>query len=204
MKRFYFALLLVSAILIGCNEDNDNQPEPNPQLTIDSKPSFIGTIDGNLKSYDDKNSVSIQGSGGGIVPAPDTSKFTYDSQLGSLDFERGYIMIELGTLKIPNGGLPEDEDFFNFFVVGQIPYSKGYIDGIEIRYWDENNKEWNTSFSNGDQESNTFTFSGLRKEYLNSLAIVKYKADFSCTLYDEEGNSIVLSNGVYVNYFFKM
>ncbi len=212
MKKNIAILVTIFVLAIGCTKDNENtsdpDPDPNPdpstELTINSKPSFSGIVDNNTISYNEKNSVSVQGASLGVVYYPDTSEFTYDAHLVSLDFETPYISIYIGTLYLPEGGSPTNEQFGDFFNTGHVPYSIDHFDGIEIKYWDENGKTWSTSLGTGDQSNSTFNIDDLKDDLFYNTLNVKFKATLNCKLYDESGNSIYLSNGIFMNYFSNM
>ena len=70
-------------------------------------------------------------------------------------------------------------------------------DGVVIRYIDKNNVEWVSHYGNGDQKSSYFTSTALTDETRVDEVHYekKWKANFSCKLYDRNGNSILLEKG---------
>lgn len=206
MKTNFLVFIFLAIIMLGCKKEDNNSPDPDPgtEITIDSKPSFQGTINGKTFSYDQTNSVSVQGASLGIAYYPDTSEFTYNAHLSSLDFDTTFISIYIGTLYLPGGGSPTNEEFSAFFKTGTLPYSANLLNGIEIRYWDEDNTMFSTAFGTANQNNSTFMFDELKEEPFYNRMNIKFKASFDCYLYDESGNFITLTNGVYVNYFANM
>jgi len=128
---------------------------------------------------------------GSIASDGTPSTFIYSSTFSSLNEQRA-LSIHIGTLYVPGGGRPTDEQFYAFYKTGAIKYSIEAKDGIEIGFEDENGIFWS---SNGDQTGSSFSVTKITEEKLWGAVYVNFEATFNCTLYDENGNSMKLLNG---------
>jgi hypothetical protein len=93
-------------------------------------------------------------------------------------------------------------DIINQFSVGQKLFGKPRFnildpvkDGVYVYYIDENGKEWCSHLGSGNQTNSIFKSEQLLPQPFPSISC-KYiwRATFSCTLYDRNGNSIKLEN----------
>lgn len=96
------------------------------------------------------------------------------------------------------GKYPSDAEYESMLYPGDIIYGseKLEIDGVEINWTDATNKTW-TSRSN--DSNNKFTVTSHEKiKYFpgeSRTGLYLTKATFSCTLYDNTGQSIDITNG---------
>jgi len=67
------------------------------------------------------------------------------------------------------------------------------VNGASIDYIDANGKGWGTEW--GSQTGSTFNITELVANTDGTSGKI-FKATFGCKLYDENGNSITLTNGV--------
>ncbi|HNW99458.1 MAG TPA: hypothetical protein PKK00_13715 [Bacteroidales bacterium] len=205
-KKIYslcFALI-IAVLLSSCKKDDssddDNNNNTNNAVTIDSDVQFTGTINGtNVSILLSNIGDAVTGADNHIAAIPDTSYFKYDTYLSKNDNSLA-IQIKKGTLKSITG-YPDNTTFQAFFTAGNYSYSVDAFNGIEISYWDANQKEWSTSMGSANQSGKTFTIDAARDD---GNGYVKIKASFSCNLYDASGNSITLTNGVFVDQFCNM
>ena len=199
-----FALMTL-VVVSSCKKDDsandENNPiNPNRGVTIDSDVQFTGVINESNVSITLSNIGDlVNGADNQISPNPDTSYYKYDIYMCNNE-NTVAIQIKKGTLKSITG-YPDNNMFQAFFPSGNYAYSVEAVKGIEIIYWDANQKEWSTSMGSANQSGKTFTIDASRDE---GNDYVKIKALFSCNLYDASGNSITLTNGVFVGYFCNM
>lgn len=165
-------------------------------LTIPPLCQFSAIIDGNEFSLEENQKGIKAGSNSfkNIKKQPDSSRVIFQSYF--FKSSGGDVIIELnyGTLKY-QGMKPSVHDFENFFKNGKINYSVLAYDGIEIKYRDSKGKLWNTS--NGFQQGSNFEFTEFQKDS-NS---VKFKAVFSCMVYNSSHESKTIENGVFIGHF---
>ena len=70
-------------------------------------------------------------------------------------------------------------------------------DGVYVYYIDENKKQWCSHWGAAEQSGSKFTSVELLPQPDPKISCLKrWKATFSCTLYDGLGNSIALKDGV--------
>ena len=93
-------------------------------------------------------------------------------------------------------------DFKNFFAPGSFSYAApGSLNGITIEWKDPNNKIWKSNNAPGTQTGSNFTINSSEEFIFIGVTMVKVDAVFNCTLYDDAGNSIVVTNGKYLGAF---
>ena len=68
-----------------------------------------------------------------------------------------------------------------------------------IRYTDIDGKVWSTDFGTADQSNSNFEVIKVAANTLDNSAQFLATAEFSCTLYDEAGNEIEITNGKVLN-----
>ena len=92
--------------------------------------------------------------------------------------------------------LPQPSERKLMWRMGIINYQNGIISaatttigGVYIKYTDNNGKGWDSQY--GPEDGNTFAVTQIWTDN----GYTKFKAKFSCTLYDGLGNSIKLENG---------
>ncbi|MBO6516109.1 MAG: hypothetical protein JJ975_06135 [Bacteroidia bacterium] len=193
-------LLISFSILVfcvGCKDDND--PVVVDVWNINLDPRFEATIDGqSVRFTSDQHLVGVGISSSIGVSTPST--FEYESNFSSIRGERA-VAINKGTLNLPLGGFPDKGEFLSFFQKGSVPFSKDAEDGIEIWFNDGKGTSWSTSKGTGDQTGSTFNFEVISDFSGFDVWTVKYRASFTCTLYDDDGNSVELTNGKSMAFF---
>lgn len=93
-------------------------------------------------------------------------------------------------------------EIINQFNLGQKTFGKPRTtildqvkDGVYVYYIDDNGKEWCSHFGSGNQTNSVFNSVELLPQTLPEISCRKiWRATFSCTLYDRNGNSIKLDN----------
>lgn len=93
-------------------------------------------------------------------------------------------------------------DIINQFSVGQKNFGKPRFsildpvkDGVYVYYIDENGKVWCSHFGSGNQNTSIFKSEQLLQQPFSEISCRNiWRATFSCTLYDRNGNSIKLDN----------
>jgi hypothetical protein len=188
----WLTVLLVGSIS-GCKK---GLPDPG-KVKITDKPQFSANVDGNEVQYNESNSIEIYG-GDHSISAIDTSELRYTVTLANQIGTVSYIDIKIGTLILPDGGYPNTAEFNGFFTTGSKAYSPDGLAGVQVTWWDETGTAWSTA--NG-VPGGSFTLEEVKAETLLGDEYMKFKAVFSCTLYDGSGNSIELSEGLYLGYF---
>lgn len=199
--KISFLFILFSLVIFSCKK-KDEEPEPEPKVPVVNNPTpkepalflkaQIDTMDidysiiTGLEPLNASSSSDASIGSGGMA-----STFKYGTSISSLAEERA-IYITIGTLYLPDGGRPYTEEFFDFFQIGTYNYSNEADDGIEIVFLDENGTIWT---SNGDQTGSSFEISKTTNNSFWGTEYVEFLATFNCTLYDESGNSMLLTNG---------
>jgi hypothetical protein len=96
-------------------------------------------------------------------------------------------------------------DFKNFFLPGNYSYStSGSENGISIEWKDPQGKVWKSDNAPRTQTGSSFNIISSEEFNFNgNFMLVKVYAEFDCTLYDDAGNSIVVTNGKFKSAFEK-
>ena len=205
-KTNQIIVLMLSAMLItsGCSKEDEPAPVVTTPttgtgggVTVNSPAQFTGTIDGVNYSYVAGNLDVVNGVGSGINGPGNSlfSSFLYYNVSGAT-----IIDIEKGTLN-HSGQNPTATEFKNFFTVNSYNFSQNAVSGFDITWFDANGDIWGTSFGTGVQTNSTISIDEIKEETILGVYFITAKLSFSCTLYDFNGNSKQLTNGVFVGIF---
>lgn len=94
------------------------------------------------------------------------------------------------------------EDLFNgFFMPGTYAYSSDATKGVSIGWTDNTGKIWSTSSGAADQTGSIFKIVSIADAPSLIKHYIKVKSEFSCKLYDGNGNTLTLTNGSAVMIF---
>jgi len=111
-------------------------------------------------------------------------------------------------IQITKGRLSDiwnEDAFVQYFTPGKRNYSIGGRNGIEIIISDslDNYTQYSTSYGEANQQDSRFAIIETQKleNDLNEKVIVKLKAEFSCMMYDDQGNAVQLTDGVFIGFF---
>jgi hypothetical protein len=206
-KSFLFigVLAIASFVTISCKKKTTTPaatptPSAPAPLTANSTPQVSYSLNGTTHSYV-ANGSSIESSLGSNKSL--NSSGGLSTAIYSSDLDNGsnidYLAINKGTMSFM-GSQPDSTSFKNFFTVGTKSYSNAAANGIEITMSDATGT-WSTS--NGTQPStSSFSIDAVQQVWALGYQDIKFKASFTCTLYDVNGaNPRVLTNGVYVGAF---
>lgn len=198
--NFRFLYLLPTVLILSILFSGFGKKDPIPKNTyyqpIDETCHFAATLDGKPFSYTDNQEGYKTGNNlfKTLKKLPDSSKVIYQSYFYKVSGGDVIIELNLGTLKFL-GMKPSAQNFANFFKPGPVKFAVMAFDGVEIKYHDKKGNIWSTS--NGFQAGSFFELTELQ----NDSNSVKFKALFSCMLYNAEHDSRKLENGVFVGYF---
>ncbi len=96
-------------------------------------------------------------------------------------------------------------DFKNFLAPGSYGYAGlNSLRGITIEWKDANDKIWKSNIGMTIPSGSSFTIVSSEEFNFNGVQMVKVYAEFTCTLYDDAGNSILVTNGKYLSAFEKI
>ncbi len=192
MKKL-LSILLIVAVLVSCKKEDAGKPESSEYPYY-----FIATVNGNKIKYEADDLGSNYGCGTtspqfGIGDSYDIYEGTFFMKMG--DFDKNTVYVRL--LKHFNHD-PDVEERAAIFKIGSYPFgvlSSGSptVDGASISYLDANGKEWFSE--SGSQSGSSFAITEL-EDNEDFTAVKLFKAEFSCRLYDEDGNSIEIKNAV--------
>jgi hypothetical protein len=129
-----------------------------------------------------------------IKKLPDTSKVIFQSYVYKVSGGDVIFELNIGTLHYL-GMKPPIPEFENYFKTGKLNFSFLAMDGVEIRYRDNQGVLWSTS--NGNQPDSYFELT----EITNTNETVNFKAHFSCKLYNSEHESKTLEKGEFIGSF---
>jgi len=214
MKRVTKTVLIVLStivILSSCGKDEDAPapvvaapvPVTNPgngtggAVTVNSSNQFTGVIDGVNYSFVEGSSDINNGVGKNSQTMGNAS---YDSFLYYDTSGNSIFSIEKGTLSF-GGQKPANADFKNYFAVNGYSFSTNAASGFTLDWFDTNQVIWSTSLGTALQTGSTINITEMKEINASGSYYIKTKITFTCTLYDGNGNSKQLTNGVYVGTF---
>jgi hypothetical protein len=196
----YFILLLIAVLSFSnCKKEETDKTETDSEVQKETTLYFTGTIDGQTISY-----TAGQNNMTNTVDSRDYYNYnsTYTahgefSKLASLDNTK-----LLRIIFVKGHLLPIDcEDKLSILGLRTFRYtrfinSNSTLEGIVVSYRYAG-KDWTTDSSPFTQTGNSLSIIKL-DDIINSGNVVGkiLKANFNCTLYDNSGNKIELTNGI--------
>ena len=217
MKRTkQLVVLMMSVMLItsGCGKDDDPvAPVVAPTTSNNggtqtgmSLGGFVCELDGNKFEMIVKSTNNISGDVGvnksvNSSVSPVVTTKSYDSSVG--DQVTGESAgIEIGKIEY-SGSVNADYALFKslFIAENKVYYNgSGIVDEVRVSMV-YNGDIWDTTLGTADQSGSSFTITKVTEKELLGTKYVNIEATFSCTLYDFNGNTMQLTNGVYVGSF---
>lgn len=204
MKRKFILVIAVLGTLgggfSGCSKDDDDNNNSNPTtpgVTINSEFQATFQVDGVAVSV--INGVgdvqSLTSNDSQLATFPDSSQtifgFGLYKNLGATT--QTLFHIDKGTFKY----LSYDEAAFtSFFAKQSWPYSVDAANGVQIIYFDANGTPWATDLGTANQTGSTFVIEDNKVQDYFGFNYMRVKATFNCKVYDGNGSSKVITNGV--------
>ncbi len=201
MKFNYLSLVAMCYVLlvISCSQEEQVKPEDNKGTpkNITSQFYFSGEIEGELVIIEEGGLIGNGAGAGGGNNANLCAEEQSMLLANPLDFESQGI--EVIILKNFVDCVTECSQILEMFeersyAYGSSPYNseEDATDGVIINYIDENGTYWTTNLN--DQTNSTFEIIEIvpNEEFWSETITT---CTFSCTLYNESGASIQLSNG---------
>lgn len=212
-----FTLLLGGLLpLAGCSDSptdgNDDTGNDNTPQTITSENYIQAKVDGKYKTVQQESISATQERGmgyssheGDLDEGYGVSHTTFFATVSvtaagpSIDRKETFAITFIGIF---DENPWEDEDYAPLITQGAMPFGSDSEkkEGVEVRWVDENNKEWSTAFGSGDQTGSAFQVTSKKtieypQPWLGEYVLYKVEGNFHCTLYDKEGNSMTVTNG---------
>ena len=196
VMRYLTVLLLVPVLFFACKKD----PAPGP-LPDHTHAAFAARVDSVVYAFNttDTNYLWTATVNRTFFPAPAPHTSVYNSQLYNPWTLRPSFVITKGTLH-HGDSIPSDSAFIQFFQPGVYPYSVNADSGFQVLWVDLQGTLWNTSEMSGYQGNHQMRIVSSSSFYENGVCVVKFKVNFSCTLYHPAYPSIELIDGWYEGY----
>jgi len=208
--KLYTYLLIGSLIILasGCAKDdgirgvNYGNGGGSGGININSPWQFSITMDGTTytKSENDTNVEGIWINSQTTNNFPDSSIKNYNSMLVNWIGSISYFEVNRNGHKFL-GSFPEDSLVEQYIMPGTYDYSMTDVDGISIRWWDDQGIPWGTDQGPADQTGSVFTIDQVQVDTNFIDYTIKVLAHFNCTLYNGVGESKTVTNGVFVGSF---
>lgn len=197
MKTTKKVLLLVAScaiLMFSCKKKSSDPAPVTPAPVSTGAPSitsalyFQAKIDGAWVTFQDGigNFSSGVSSSGNQIQQQDALFMNYvNGQAAS------FFIIKTFTSS------PSNTDIEGMFGIKSYSFGNynSNIDGAGISYYDSSGQYWSTDSGTGIQTGSTFSISEITAG-VSGQAHKIVKANFSCKLYDGNGNSKTLTNGV--------
>lgn len=201
LKYALYACLALSLTTVSCKKDDDGaepEEEKKTATTITSDYYFHAFIDGEEVVMQD--GVGFWGNGASASGGNNTMNDTYTLaeltvfQTFNSDKSAGF-----GLVSNFDGSdiYPELQERIDKFVTGTYTYGNenDEIEGASVYYVDKDGTYWSSEYSGANHTNSTFKITEVKEGESNSIFFVIFSAEFSCTLYDENGNTKKLTNG---------
>ena len=161
---------------------------------------FTGTVGSSSLSYIVDGSGMYENSfsnGSSINTPPSLSTKTFGSTIGYV-LGSGYpaLTIEIGQLSYSGGMIAPSSSFRNYITASSYSFSVGPVAGVAVTFIDVSGTIWRSDKGSANQSGSSFIISEATPgTNLSGDEQIVFKANFSCKLYDDNGNSVQLSNG---------
>lgn len=208
-KRTVLPLILIgfllTLVIMSCkkedpkedsqNNTNDNNTEES--ISIDSDTQFKINIDGDELSgiSGEDGWASMISNDNSIATDPDTSEGKYGVSISKVDYFS--IHIRKGTNYFI-GTVSSDEKFKNFFSPGSYPYADDADDGIFIRIIDDRSGSNILYKTDGITQNGFFEIIESKEEEAFGNYYMKVHMKFECTVQDDAGNTMSITDGEFV------
>lgn len=202
-------IFILGMTAFSCKDDDDSSSNPKATPINEQRTEFfLGSFSADLDETNFKmvaTSTNNVGIGIGAIGETNTSvspfvtKITYNSSLSSsLSGERAGILV--GSITYSGSNLPSKSEFLALFSTGSKNYDQNLNDGVEV-YVVIDQVTWSSSYGTADQSGSTFNIISAKEseDFMNYY--FEIEASFSCTLYDDSGNSKLLTNGKFKGLF---
>lgn len=217
MRKFTLKLVsflsILSLLIISCEDDTSDYTPNNgsnslnlPNNPVDTtgnqgggqapltSKGFVGDFDGARITFI-ASSSNFQPGVGSSGSSGATSTKSYQSSIFNLSTGDG-ATLSIGEIQYSGTSFPSNAMFQSLFTQGDQNYSVDSKNGVEVSIV-LNNEIWSSSEGTADQTGSNFKFTQISDKG-NSVEV---KATFSCTLYDDSGNSKALTNGEFIGLF---
>ncbi len=198
-------VLSIFATLLSCNKDDGEQEniiiEISDGIGINSQSQMKGYTNGDSIEF----SVDLGHQlGTGRLSTSSNDKYYYSYLSGFEASDNSSFSIAIGSVLKDNATeIPTRNEYNTLF--NKTNYQ--FIDIREnfgvVNYTDASGTEW-TSFDLKQPENSTFQLEDYEERLSFGDTITKVFAKFNCTLYNQNDDSLVITDGVFVNsYFFQ-
>lgn len=204
MKKWSVWMLLLAVVFGSCKKYPVDEPfKPKVIVPVDSNllPHFFGTIDSTdfrlIAGGNGYANFSINGKN--AATPPDSPSVTFVSSLSRTGQPALTLTIKKKSLRYDPAGSPTDAAFEAFFAPGPQNFASSFSDGMVVEWIDASSKTW--SSANGAQLNGLFDILSANKRYLSGVTVLDVKCSFSCTLYDSQGNALLLQSSEFYGTF---
>lgn len=213
MKKIFLPFVFLCLLLSSCKKDeqtngsstsDNNDEDNNSQEVVDyTNYYFSAKIDNEFVSFSDEEgyfpmagySSSTQGET--VEEEQFTTLTKFNNTKGSVKVIfigiHDYYTVTCKSAYEQTLALG-DREYGTFY---QEDFNEERTKGVAIQYVDSEGTLWNTQMGSGDQSNSSFKLISVseRPEDRTTGYYKMFTAEFSCTLYNEKGDSIELKNG---------
>lgn len=200
-KLFPLMLLIIATVVVPSCKKKNNDPAPNPTPQTNGGPAitssfyFQAKIDGNWITLQD----GVNGFASGTMGGNYGTSVNQEEQAALItNYGLGQFACFFILKTFP--GTVTGADYESMFSVNSYNYGinkdlPNGIDGAGIAYTDASGIDWRSDYGTANQTGSTFN---IVEHIVNTDGYSHKisKATFSCKLYDGNGNSKTVTNGV--------
>ncbi|MEO8148935.1 MAG: hypothetical protein ABI723_14915 [Bacteroidia bacterium] len=201
MRKLTLLVISIATVFASCKKDKSDDPaSTNNDVTINSTAQVSFKLDGTTKSYVQSATIEQSiGSSKSIATWPDTSSGSWSCGFDDPNSGDDIFDISKGYLRFL-GANPDTTVFYNFFVPGNSSYvnNPDIQMGVELYYFIGGVK-WSTELGSGLQTGSSFKITDRKKVWLpTGDRGITVLINFNCILYDGNGNSKTVTDGVFL------
>jgi len=198
-------VLSIFATLLSCNKDDGEQEniiiEISDGIGINSQSQMKGHTNGDSIEF----SVDLGHQlGTGRLSTSSNDKYYYSYLSGFEASDNSSFSIAIGSVLKDNANeIPSRNEYNTLFDKTNYQFIDIRENFAVVNYTDASGTEW-TSFDLKQPENSTFQLEDYEERLSFGDTITKVFAKFNCTLYNQNDDSLVITDGVFVNsYFFQ-
>ncbi|MEM9025000.1 MAG: hypothetical protein AAGB22_14740 [Bacteroidota bacterium] len=193
LHRLFLWCAVAGAMSLGScsSDDSDDDSTPTPGPTEPTGFFFQAEINGQLVQFED--GVGLYGSGAG---ASSTNAGQEEQSLNLQQPFSGTNLAWVSFIQTFSQPVTECAQIESMFAVKAYGYgnSNTGVDGIVVNYIDANGTHWASDKGTAMQAASSFAVTN-HDPNTDGFSERISRAEFACTLYDDNGNSVPLLNG---------
>jgi hypothetical protein len=199
IQWFVLCFLIIVLLFPGCSKEEEEETTETAVMGEEVEVAVVAPY--YFEATINNIAIRFEHDGANYVS---TTSYSSSTSGDLIYVEQSFLITDGGQVNIGGASLiksfPRYGETCNGFkaMFSEGNFSYGNMDkdseGARVYYFDANGKYWSTTFSLGTQQGSSFAITShqeVSKTYSEAITIAK----FNCTLYDDQGNTMQLTDG---------